>query len=210
MQFLSPPTEGEVEVETLVEKSGRTISFLSGRMRQGGKPVATAVGAFSLSQDAPEFDDTEMPHAVPFDEAPGRPLDLVGLPEIAERFDTRYAVGYMPMSDAPEALTGGWMRLMQERPMDHLLLTLMTDGWLPSAFIRANRPIAVPTVDLTIHFRVAEPEKHVGRGEHCLVAFRSRLSSEGFVEEDGEIWSRSGKLLVQSRQLAVVRDLSLR
>jgi hypothetical protein len=37
-----------------------------------------------------------------------------------------------------------------------------------------------------------------------LIAFRSHLSSEGFVEEDGEIWSRGGVLLAQSRQLAVV------
>ena len=37
-----------------------------------------------------------------------------------------------------------------------------------------------------------------------LVTFSSRLSAEGFAEEDGELWSRDGRLLAQSRQLALV------
>ena len=37
-----------------------------------------------------------------------------------------------------------------------------------------------------------------------LARFRTRSSIEGFLEEDGEIWSRDGRLLVQSRQLSLV------
>jgi hypothetical protein len=35
------------------------------------------------------------------------------------------------------------------------------------------------------------------------VAFRTRTAREGFLEEDGEIWSADGTLLAQSRQLAI-------
>jgi acyl-CoA thioesterase len=34
--------------------------------------------------------------------------------------------------------------------------------------------------------------------------FRSQTARDGFVEEDGEIWTRDGVLLAQSRQLALL------
>jgi acyl-CoA thioesterase len=57
----------------------------------------------------------------------------------------------------------------------------------------------VRTVDRTIHFRGEPAHVH----EWCLTRFVSRHASHGFVEEDGEIWSRDGRLLAQSRQLAL-------
>jgi hypothetical protein len=37
-----------------------------------------------------------------------------------------------------------------------------------------------------------------------LARFVSRAAGGGFFEEDGELWSRDGVLLVQSRQLALL------
>ena len=43
--------------------------------------------------------------------------------------------------------------------------------------------------------------------DHLLVRFTSRLSVAGVWEEDGELWTPSGELLAQSRQLALAREL---
>ena len=64
--------------------------------------------------------------------------------------------------------------------------------------------MAVPTVDLTVHFRAPLPPPGARPEDSYLVVFRTRVAAGGFMEEDGELWSRDGVLLCQSRQLAVV------
>jgi acyl-CoA thioesterase len=76
---------------------------------------------------------------------------------------------------------------------------MLSDAWWPSPLPRLTRPAALPTIDLTVHFR----SPPVGDG-HVLAVFRSSTSAGGFFEEDGELWSRDGVLLAQSRQLALL------
>jgi acyl-CoA thioesterase len=64
-------------------------------------------------------------------------------------------------------------------------------------------PRGMPTVDLTIHFRAPVPAD-ARPEDFYLGVFRSRTLRAGFAEEDGEIWTRSGVLLAQSRQLAML------
>jgi len=40
--------------------------------------------------------------------------------------------------------------------------------------------------------------------EPVLVSFHTREVSQGVLEEYGEIWSRDGRLLAHSRQLAIL------
>jgi hypothetical protein len=70
---------------------------------------------------------------------------------------------------------------------------------------RLTRPAALPTIDLTVHFRAPDAAAAVD-GEPVLAVFRSSTAADGFFEEDGEIWSRDGVLLAHSRQLALLVD----
>ena len=82
-----------------------------------------------------------------------------------------------------------------------------TDAWPPAVFSSSDLGAiahGVPTVDLTIHFRAQLPLPGARPDDFALVVFRSREARDGFVEEDGEVWSRDGVLLAQSRQLAVL------
>lgn len=75
---------------------------------------------------------------------------------------------------------------------------------MPSVFTRLEGPIPVPTVDLTVHFRRSLPDDGAAPEDYHLALFRSETATDGFFVEDGEIWSQSGKLVAQARQLAVL------
>jgi acyl-CoA thioesterase len=200
VHFLAPPAEGPVTLETAVERAGRQLTFVTGRLRQGERLLAVAQSVFSLPIVAPEFDDREPPDVPAPDELD--PMAVAGPMEIPmrERYETRWAIGSLPFTAGDRAEVGGWIRLTDPRPADHVLLAALTDAWLPPVFSRTTERFGVPTIDLTIHFRSA----HLPDDDWFLVRFRTRSSLEGFLEEDGEIWSREGRMLAQSRQLALV------
>ena len=93
------------------------------------------------------------------------------------------------------------------RVNDALAVAAFADAFPPALFSAVdNEDLAggIPTIDLTIHFRTSLPLAGATPGDFVLAVFRSQLARDGFVEENGEIWSRDGTLLAQSRQLALV------
>jgi acyl-CoA thioesterase len=205
VHYLAPPTEGTVRIDVRTERTGRMLTFVSGRVSQGDRLIATAQAAFAPRLPGIEFCDMVPPDVVPPEAlTPMESLpDSPGFP-MRDRYEQRWAVGGPPFSGAPQAVAGGWIRLNPDegqRPGDYFLITALCDAWMPPVFTRVDMPCAVPTIDLTIHFRTPIlPEV----GAWYLVVFRSQMAVDGFVEEDGEVWSADGQLLAHSRQLAVL------
>jgi acyl-CoA thioesterase len=208
VHYTDAPAEGSVRILTTIERAGRSLSTLSARMIQGDRLLALALGAFSKPWKNVEFHHATMPE-VPSPEGtpPGRGTRSGPPIPIHERYDTRWALGSPPFSGAPEALAGGWIRLAEPRIADAAAIAALADAWTPSVFSWATHEVAisaVPTIDLTIHFRASLPLKGAKAGDYYLAVFRAREAREGFFEEDGEIWSRDGVLIAQSRQLAIL------
>lgn len=204
LHYTAPPVEGPVRIETRVERVGRSLTTVSGRMLQGDRVVALALGAFSAPRDARGFDHARMPEAPPPETCPA--LVNEGAIPLRDRYESRWAIGEPPLSGSERALAGGWIRTAEPRVADAALVAAFTDAWPPACFALAKTPEelgAVPTIDLTIHFRRDLPLAGARPDDFHLVVFRSCVSESGFLEEDGEIWSRDGRLLAQSRQLAV-------
>ncbi|MBM3676078.1 MAG: thioesterase family protein [Actinobacteria bacterium] len=211
VHYASSAREGRVNLTTVRERVGRSLTTCSCRMEQDGRLVALAVAAFSLPRPGVEFCDVAMPQVPGPDRivAVRTPADA---PPIARRYDIRWAIGRPPGFDDPpagtRAVAGGWIRLPEARPVDALLAAAMTDGWIPPMFGRVREPVVVPTVDLTIHFRAELPHPGLAVDDFVLASFRTNVASDGFLEEDGEIWAPDGTLLAQSRQLATILPLT--
>jgi acyl-CoA thioesterase len=204
--YLRPPAAGPVRVAVTVERSGRAMSTLTARMRQDGRDCLLALAAFGIDVPAPaEFAAAPPPVPAPEEVEPVRAQGS-GL-SIVERFEVRPALGAGMLAGADEALTGGWLRFAEPRPTDAVALAMFADGWFPSPWVRLREPVPAPTIDLTVHFRAPAAAAALETGEPVLAVFRARTAAGGFFEEDGELWSRDGVLLAQSRQLALLAPL---
>jgi len=203
LHYLRPPADGELEVEIGVERTGRSLTSLSARVSQGGRLCVLALGALAVErQSVVDY------AGLPPDVLPPEAIEPVVLrdpaPPIARRFEVRPGLGAAPFSGAGEALTGGWLRFAEPRPLDAPALAMYADAWLPAPFPRLTAPTGAPTIDLTVHFRAPGAAAAVAADEPVLAVFRSSTSGGGFFEEDGELWSRHGVLLAHSRQLALL------
>lgn len=200
LHYLRPPVEGACEVAVVVERTGRGLTTVSARLQQDGRDCIVALAALGVVRPGPELHDLSAPSAPRPESVPLAPRDESVVIPIRDRYEVRPALGSAPFEAGPEALTGGWIRTVDDDPVDEALVAALTDAWVPAVFSRLALPVGVPTVDLTIHFRSAPP----ARPDWSLVRFRTALASEGYLEEDGEVWSSDGRLLAQSRQLAVL------
>jgi acyl-CoA thioesterase len=142
----------------------------------------------------------DAPAAPPAEEVPEMGIEG-SPPPMFERLETRVAFGPPPFSGGEEAVTGGWLRTRDGDRLDPELIALFTDAWWPAPFSRLDAPSQAPTLELTIHFR-ARPRPDDVR---ALVRFTSEASIDGLFDEAGEVWGTDGRLLAQSRQLALLR-----
>ena len=204
VHYAAAPGAGAVRIDTVVERTGRSLSTVTARLGQDGRLCAIALAAFATERESPvAFADAPMPDVG----SPGDPPVFTRAPEqrvaMADRMDQRITSGGAMLSGGP-AVSGGWIGLAEPRPLDAPLAACYLDAWLPPVFVRSGVPLGVPTVDLTVHFLSPLPPPGTDAGTLYAVRFESRVAAGGFVEEDGELWSPEGTLLAQSRQLAVL------
>jgi acyl-CoA thioesterase len=202
MHYVSPPAAGPCEMVVRVERAGRSLSTLSARLEQEGELRALALAACSRAWDAPGYAGDTAPEAPAAESV--EVLELgpsTGAPNFFSHVEVRPTVGGFTGSGSPRV--GGWMRTRPPAAIDAPAAALLLDAWWPAVFALVPRPVGAPTIDLTIHFRRALPA--TGPDDAVFALFSTRQVHDGFFEEDGELWSASGELLAQSRQLALLR-----
>ncbi|MEA3078384.1 MAG: hypothetical protein QOF60_3292 [Actinomycetota bacterium] len=199
--FLRPTTVGEADIDVDVFRTGRRHAHAEVRLVQETERVR-AIAAFgdlaaaegrTLVRGAP-------PELPPPDECiVRRPVIDIGQPAIMDRFETRFAPSTPWILGEPSIDTAvtGWIRFADGRPADVASLPLFADAFPPAVFA-LGRAGWVPTIELTVHVR-ARPAPGWLRAR-----FETRFLVDGYLEEDGELWDEDGRLVAESRQLAML------
>lgn len=202
--FLAPGRPGPVTFHPEIIKAGRTFTTVRGHLFSGEKVALTTLGTFSDlgTLEGPVLIDAKPPdlpppsdcvHVVPATGAPFPPPILNKIELRLHPDDARIGGG----SDTTP-LFRGWLRPLPDDPLDVFFLMLAVDCFPPTIF-KANLPIAwTPTVELTAHIR------SVPQPGWLRCRFSTRFITGGMLEEDGEVWDESDRLVAQSRQLALI------
>lgn len=201
IHYPAPPAVGDAVITTEIVRAGRSLVTASARLVQADKPMAVAIAAFSPSWPGEEWHDETPPDVPGPDDIGHGERDRPPLP-FTSYWDHRFARGHVVDADGPAAVDA-WIRLARPEPIDGPVVAAMTDAFPPAVFARSDTPNPVPTVDLTIHFRMGIPADGLSEQEWVFGTFRTRTIAEGFLEENGELWTHDRRLLAQSRQLAI-------
>ena len=213
--FLRPGTAGPAAVRTSVIRSGRTMAFGEAALTQDGKDVVRATAAFTrlggTGQDGLVFLDGTPPALPPPGDCVGVPVGAFGLAmpsrgglggsspraSIAERIEFRSAElpGWFTGRPSGRPASEFWMRFADGREADLLSLPLLVDSTAPSVL---ELGAGSTTIQLTVHLRA-----HPAPGWLACRA-TTRFVSNGYHEEDFEVWDSAGTLVAQSRQLALI------
>lgn len=205
--FLSATRPGDVRVFPQVARVGRSMSTGQVSVYQDGPdgPIER-VRALATFGDLGAASDVARAPAMPDVPPPGECLDAQLapkhlLPPMMSRLELRLdpsCVGWVFGEPARRGVIRGWMRFSDGRDMDAISLLMAVDAMPPVAF-DLGLGGWVPTLELTAHVRA-----HPAPG-WVFVELTSDTLAGGLMEEDARVWDSTGRLVVQSRQLAAVR-----
>ena len=184
-------------------QAGSHVHHRRGSLDAAGKRLLQVLGTFGdvSTPMGPERVEAAPPDLPPPDDCVAVEPTETFPPPLMGRVELRLHpddAGFASGAPSGELRVRGWFRLRDDEPIDTIGLVLAVDAFPPTAF-NARLPVAwTPTVELTAHVR-ARPAPGWLR---C--AFTTRFVTGGFLEEDGEIWDDTGRLVAQSRQLALI------
>ena len=186
-----------------VERSGRSLTSVSGRLEQEGKLLGLALAAYSKPWAGPLLDESPMPVVAaprPGGQRPSSPPRCPP-PPFTERMVMQPRFGDPSFSRADRsrdrrlarAPRGAAGRRARGRGAGRRLV--------PGSVAAAQRAGARAHDRPHRPLPIAAPAP---RARCCSAAFNSRHVRDGFFEEDGELWSPDGTLVAQSRQLGLL------
>ena len=207
--YLRVPRAEPARVQVTWLKQGKTAATARATLIQDDQPLMEVTVTTGTLDDrsAGDLSWTGEPPALPplgecigFGDVLEKSAGFAGFAGYAAQVDIRLdpaTAGWLRGQPSGTPEMRGYFRLREDRDPDAYLLALAVDS-LPPVVFGLGAVGWSPTVELTWQMR-AEPAPGPLR-----VATRCRHVSDGWFDEDAEVWDSAGRLVAQGRQLARV------
>jgi acyl-CoA thioesterase len=204
VNYCAPIAEGPFDLDVRLVKANRSTQHWSVELSQNGGETATlATAVFAERRPSWSHQQAAMPEAKPFEEI--RPY-----PEVAaswvKQYDFRFIAGVPDFRNSTKAgsqsaFSKFWIADKVPRRIDHLSLMSMSDAFFARIFHARRELVPIGTVSLTTYFHVDAEDLAREDFSRVLAQADAKVFHKSFGDQDGELWSPSGRLLATTTQI---------
>ncbi|KQW68133.1 hypothetical protein ASE17_06645 [Phenylobacterium sp. Root77] len=198
-----PP--GELDVRTRRLRQGGSIGVWEVELRPQGVEDVGVHGMVTMARrpPTPPFAFASLPQApapedLPTPDHPAGPMHFG-----ASAFERRTLDGFPPRPGG-DSRSLAWVR-PRNGAWDKALLAMVTDNSAPRAMYALDR-VMTTTLSLTAYLHAREDELAAIGDDYILIECEGRVGGGGASDERSSYWSRDGRLLATSEQLAWYRQ----
>jgi len=174
-------------------------------MTQGGGDVATlATAVFAERRPSWSHQQAAFPGALPLAQARSFPNTQMTW---THQYDFRFVEGEPSFYGSPavsplDAFSKQWIGDRAPRRIDVLSLMSMSDAFFGRVFLARRQLIPFGTVSITTYFHTTSDELAAEDITHVLAVADARIFHRSYGDQNGELWSPSGRLLATTTQIA--------
>jgi acyl-CoA thioesterase len=201
VNFAAPIADGEFEISRRATRTNRTNQHWIAELSQDDAVTTTATAVFGIRRDTWSDTQAVAPDARPPDEI-ARTVRQ-NLPTWVQMYDMRFTEGSFSggnVETGPSSTTTLWVRDRAQRPIDFPALTALSDIFFPRIFLRRG---VVPsgTISMTTYFHTDSGHLDGLAGDFVLGTAHANRFDRGFFDQNAQLWSRDGALLVTTYQI---------
>ncbi len=125
----------------------------------------------------------------------------LGTPGWFKHIDQRWTMGRpFKVSERPYSVT--WTRDAEARPLDAKSLITLSDAIPPRTFFVSEKPTFGSTISISVSLFATEADYEDVGTDFVMIEGDSDVIRAGTYDQRGKLWSRSGRLLAISNQIA--------
>jgi acyl-coenzyme A thioesterase PaaI-like protein len=197
---------GELDVRTRRLRQGGSIGVWEVEVRPQGLDDVGVHGMVTLARrpPTPPFAFASMPQTAPPEDLPRMEHPAGATHFGASAFERRTLEGFPPKPGG-DSRSLAWVR-PRRGAWDKALLAMVTDNSPPRAMYALDRAMTT-TLSLTAYLHASVEELAALGDDFILIECDGRVGGGGASDERSSYWSRDGRLLATSEQLAWYRQL---
>jgi acyl-CoA thioesterase len=207
VNFCAPIAKGPFDLDVRLIKANRSTQHWSVELTEdGGEAAAFATAVFAVRRSSWSHQPAKIPETTPFGQTRSYPKSNLAMSWVRQ-YDFRFAQGEPAFDGAPyaepaSAFSKMWIGDIKPRRIDAPSLMSMSDAFFGRIFHVRGELVPFGTVSITTYFHVDAEDLAAENITHLLAIADARTFHKSYGDQNGELWSPSGRLLATTQQIA--------